>query len=773
MRDLKIRVEEFALFDYSGVEKHLEKMAAKGWRLSEIVGNLWIYKRMNPANIKYAVTYIPSASPYDPVETDETARLNDYCESAGWRKVTDWLQMQIYCTDDLYAKPLETDEAVRLDVIRRAMRKTYVLSHVLLILVFLLNGYSIGTSYKLDPVGFLAQNYNLYLLVIGISGLMQIFFNLTYLALWIRKSKKSVEAGGTCAPVRYYRIISKASLAGVSALLVLMIYSAGDGLGLVILLGFGGFWLLAYMLQITRIIMRNRGVEKSTNISITIVVDIILAIALVAGIYWGTSQYIEHRGVPDDTYFAKGTWWDIYYDNIPVRIEDLIETQHKHFSYEMEEKNSFLLSYKSCEQTAVPYGSNGPYLWYEVWHVKYDSMYDWCLKHFLKKYDYLIDNINERLPGDGIENQYGFVLVEPYDWHSGEEYAEDAKADKIYRNYYVGEAGNEWIICKDNMIISVQSSWELTDEQMKNLVIGVSRYQPIKYEFDVENMEVLVDEKTYQFADGTYAYCWENSSFEYIVYRLEDGTELLNISDKMLFYRKKEETSNGGEEEMPSDHLNDIEIKDSWNALGLYNIEGLDVDAKAAVCTYIEKLEAGYDIKLLLENAYADYLNCRAVTKGETTPEMESIASDFQTHSVWKDIYCSIDQDNYFSYLITVYMPKGNHNTGQITDHRKIYYFDKQSGRKMEPSEFFTVSEDEACTYLINLCDAKGLASREQIEKYLSLDYLYFRDMEDGMWSSDIEIYFPAGTISENMIGVDVDYDDLEEILQPWVMGGL
>lgn len=67
MRDLKIRVEEFALFDYSGVEKHLEKMAAKGWRLSEIVGNLWIYKRMDPANIKYAVTYIPSASPYDPV----------------------------------------------------------------------------------------------------------------------------------------------------------------------------------------------------------------------------------------------------------------------------------------------------------------------------------------------------------------------------------------------------------------------------------------------------------------------------------------------------------------------------------------------------------------------------------------------------------------------------------------------------------------------------------------------------------------------------------
>ena len=40
MRDLKIRVEEFALFDYSGVEKHLEKMAAKGWRLSEIVKEL-------------------------------------------------------------------------------------------------------------------------------------------------------------------------------------------------------------------------------------------------------------------------------------------------------------------------------------------------------------------------------------------------------------------------------------------------------------------------------------------------------------------------------------------------------------------------------------------------------------------------------------------------------------------------------------------------------------------------------------------------------------
>ena len=40
MRDVKYRLETFTLYDYRGVERHLEAMEAKGWRL-EKTGNLW------------------------------------------------------------------------------------------------------------------------------------------------------------------------------------------------------------------------------------------------------------------------------------------------------------------------------------------------------------------------------------------------------------------------------------------------------------------------------------------------------------------------------------------------------------------------------------------------------------------------------------------------------------------------------------------------------------------------------------------------------------
>ena len=68
MRDVKYRLETFTLYDYRGVERHLEAMEAKGWRL-EKTGNLWKYRRTEPKKVHYAVTYVPEASEFNPAPT--------------------------------------------------------------------------------------------------------------------------------------------------------------------------------------------------------------------------------------------------------------------------------------------------------------------------------------------------------------------------------------------------------------------------------------------------------------------------------------------------------------------------------------------------------------------------------------------------------------------------------------------------------------------------------------------------------------------------------
>ena len=65
MAKYKYQLGTFNLFDYAGVERHLEKMAAKGWQFDS-VNTFWKFKKAESEKLKYSVTYIPEASDLDP-----------------------------------------------------------------------------------------------------------------------------------------------------------------------------------------------------------------------------------------------------------------------------------------------------------------------------------------------------------------------------------------------------------------------------------------------------------------------------------------------------------------------------------------------------------------------------------------------------------------------------------------------------------------------------------------------------------------------------------
>lgn len=810
MRKTKFRLEEFALFDYVGVERHLEKMAAKGWRLSEIAGNVWVYKKAEPANVKYAVTYIPKVSAYDPVETDETIRLNEYCESAGWTKVTDWLQMQIYSTEDPLAKPLETDEAVRLDAIRRAMRKSYLFSHVLFLLIFLLQGYSLSVSYGANPITFWAQNYNLYLIAVLLSGTVFTIFNLVYLGLWLRKSRKSVEAGGSCVPVRKFRMVSRLSLIWIGVLFLLMLYSVDITLAVILVVALVAYFIYVYVIQALRIYLRHKGAEKSTNIVVTLLAAILFAIVFMFGTGKITSYYIANRKVPDDTYYANDIWWDIYYDNLPVVIEDLQETGNVQYSYEMEEMESMLLSYKICDQTPVPYGTDAPRFSYEVLDVKVAGMYDWCLKQYLNKYDNMKIYVDDASSDVSFEELFGFREVEISDWEIEDEIGEevegvienenrnqnreeiedriqsDVEIDKLYRNYYEGELGNEWIICKGNLIIYIDAEWELTDVQMRTMVAQIVKAESLENENlsdggndlseskkelhqegnlteqenalpeqnpgtrkDSLDTEVLLDERAYQLSDGTYVKCLGSQDSYDLSYRLEDGTMILSVCDKLLFYTKEidsQEIETGKNLQKRSEF---------W---GIGEVKNLSDEAKEAICTYLESMDLGYDVETALENAYADY------------QDNQGVFSDFQFHDIRRYMSVVKDWKALLSYECSLYTPKLPHFTGYYEGRPETFYFDKTTGQRVSAAAFFTLPEDELCEYLIDCWTEYEPETRELVERYFSLDYVFINEGCAGVSDSIVEIRFPEGTIDSFEQSMFWSYEEMKDILQPWVV---
>ena len=55
MKDRKRNLSTFSFYDYTGIEKRLEKMALKGWLIENLSGGFWRYKKITPAKLKFSV----------------------------------------------------------------------------------------------------------------------------------------------------------------------------------------------------------------------------------------------------------------------------------------------------------------------------------------------------------------------------------------------------------------------------------------------------------------------------------------------------------------------------------------------------------------------------------------------------------------------------------------------------------------------------------------------------------------------------------------------
>lgn len=107
MRTFTVRMMPYAFYAHTAIREQLEAMAAKGWMIDKLGNLFWRYKRMEPRRLRFAVSYFPTASEFDPALTEGQLQLADYCEHDGWRFAAQWRQMQIFCTDDANASRMQ------------------------------------------------------------------------------------------------------------------------------------------------------------------------------------------------------------------------------------------------------------------------------------------------------------------------------------------------------------------------------------------------------------------------------------------------------------------------------------------------------------------------------------------------------------------------------------------------------------------------------------------------------------------------------------------
>ena len=157
MKDRKRRFETFSFYDRTGIEAHLKKMAEKGWMISEMTTLGWIYKRVEPESLTFAVSYYPKASEFDPEPTEGQNIYHDLSSRTGWQFVCSSAQMQEFCTTDDKPIPIETDPALEVEMIHRSAKKGFLLSYYILLAVGVLNGALFISRLLGDPIGVLAS----------------------------------------------------------------------------------------------------------------------------------------------------------------------------------------------------------------------------------------------------------------------------------------------------------------------------------------------------------------------------------------------------------------------------------------------------------------------------------------------------------------------------------------------------------------------------------------------------------------------------------------
>ena len=199
MKDVKYRMENLVIYDYKRVEAHLSAMAARGWRLEHVGARLWKYRRAEPAQVCYAVTCIADASQFNPGPTERRQTLEELCDAAGWEKVTDWFQMQIYRSETENPIPLETEDSVRLEAVHRSMKRNFLPSTILFLLLSLVMLGLFLRTLILDPLRVLESSASLFIGPLWLFLSVILLVSLAHYGLWYRRSKRSVAQGGPCA----------------------------------------------------------------------------------------------------------------------------------------------------------------------------------------------------------------------------------------------------------------------------------------------------------------------------------------------------------------------------------------------------------------------------------------------------------------------------------------------------------------------------------------------------------------------------------------------
>ena len=91
---------DFLPYEYKALEKYLDKMALKGWKLKSMQGKLFRFIKMEPKKIKHFVYIGESTSSFDDNNSDVALEYRECCEDTRWKFICEYKKIQVFYTEE-------------------------------------------------------------------------------------------------------------------------------------------------------------------------------------------------------------------------------------------------------------------------------------------------------------------------------------------------------------------------------------------------------------------------------------------------------------------------------------------------------------------------------------------------------------------------------------------------------------------------------------------------------------------------------------------------
>lgn len=374
MKDVKRRIEYYPLYDRDGIAAHLEEMAAGGWQLERVTASFWYYRRSEPQQLHYAVTYDTDGSAFDPVPNGGNADFYELCAHQGWEFVTAFAEMQIFVNRSIDTVPLETDPAVDLVAVERSARRRLTKPQWVILALSVVGAFLGIGGFINDPVYSLSGVWGLPMgvvfLLLGIDAAAELHSYYRWRAL-ARAAAERGERVKTCSPVRLTRALMVAACV-VLALAVLGGIFSGDEMLRATLLVVLGVWLIAcVIMRVSVDKFKRSGMSKAFNAGVSVLIVFVLCFVL----YSLGGKFINDSAVAHSE--------DERYVNYSLSLSDLTGEPQPGYIRSASRRESVILAQSSLdefysEHASEPGGEDVGRLEYTTTFVKFPALYGFC-----------------------------------------------------------------------------------------------------------------------------------------------------------------------------------------------------------------------------------------------------------------------------------------------------------------------------------------------------------------------------------------------------------